>query len=266
MNVHQQLSRVIAVVCMLVSCAMFCYQARAQPAAPFSALEKAITTSFPLLNTQAYTGNDWCLEVETDPNENWWYFKYNGQLVPHQSLYAARIRLIYKGSSGVEGFASLFLGMDLMEPGGYINYSDYSRYVQTLNWSTAVLSTITFPSNSQCGTLADFLKVVFSNNLKSWTPLGDPLCDDLAGKCSGVTTATGQRVVERQTSALKPCDPDPSSGANACGTDIVDWNFNGRRHKIAGAIRFFVRLPDDPSGKAAYGYLTVGFGGNSGAG
>src|SRR5438309_3881153 len=75
---------------------------RAQTPAPppnYDKLEEAITRGF-FTTGPATAGNDWCFQIESDPNQNVWNFAVNspasgGKIVyyPHIIDYAARIRL-----------------------------------------------------------------------------------------------------------------------------------------------------------------------------
>src|SRR5665213_3411820 len=95
--------------------------------ASFVDLATAISKSFPLAGANAFAGRDWCLEVESDPNPDWWYLRFDNTLDAHQSQYGKRIRLTYTRTTKTRdgndkeeyGFASIFLGIDLLQSYDY---------------------------------------------------------------------------------------------------------------------------------------------------
>jgi hypothetical protein len=220
------------------------------------AVAEAITQNFSLTGATAYPAADWCVQVETDQAEQWWP-TYNG--TRHQSLYGSRIKLYYTNGSGVLGFASIFLAID------FLKHSYYSTLLSTSNSriplavaasgppplvlpsAPPTVERIVFPQSppSICPKLEDFLVILFKNNFYSWKP-------DQNGKVD---------------SWLPGCDP-----AHPDKCDYVTWDFAGRDHNISGTIRFpiliFITEKDaDPTNPhPVNGYLTVGYGGNGGAG
>jgi len=264
-----------------------CERALAQASTPpcdysenFCGLAKLITTSFPISGNIAYTDNGWCYQIETDPTENFWYFKYNGKVYGASSEYGKRIRLIFKDLNGnFSNFASIFLGVDLLKPGDYPKPADYSGILQSLltsiqiqnidqiqkGVSTKTSHTPTDPDNvifptvspgpnptNSCPKLNEVLPMTFpawSN--QSWSPAANPLCNEDASKTPHCQTfnVQGYDVPETQTSQ----------------TDIpLYWRFNNRTHTLSGAVRAIIQWTD-ATGKTVYGYLMIGYGGSGGA-
>jgi hypothetical protein len=222
--------------------------------ADVAAIADFISKSFPITGATASAGTDWCLEAEVDPHKNWWDFSYGGQIIPHSSEYGTRIRLTYKDKDGNFNFASLFLAIDTNKPDSY-NSSAYLAKKLRVQGSNST-TPINFP-NSPCSTLADFLTTAFENNITDWFPLvTDPTCDDSATP-NGCPTVSGWP--SKQTSQTDV-------------SNFLYWNFNGRVHKISGAVRLLINFctdtPDNCKNarQSNLGYLFIGFGGNGGAG
>jgi hypothetical protein len=210
-----------------------------------------IQRNFSLLDTTAQPAADWCIQVETDQAEQWWPLFYNDTdttLYTRQSLYGNRIRLFYrKNNDTAQGFAAIFIAIDLDK-----KYQQYALRItsdiQSSSTPAASRGTINFPSASKtiCPDFSTFLEVAFKKEFFSWLPSG------------------------AVTSWLPGCDPVKSDQCK-----FVTWNFNGHDHNVTGTIRVPINIyytKDDqfpPSGKPANptpGHLTIGFGGNGGAG
>jgi hypothetical protein len=214
-----------------------------------------IANDFPIDGAIASAGTDWRLETETDPNKNWWDFSYGGKIVPHSSEYGTRIRLAYTAQDGTNpDFASLFLAVDANKPDYY--YARPTFRPEEPKVEISMSSTpISFPT-SPCPKLEDFLNVVFERNITNWFPLvPDPTCDDsVPGKCPDVSGYPSKQT--SQTNIM----------------NFLYWNFNGKIHKIAGAVRLLINFctdtPDNCKNnrQSNLGYLFIGFGGNGGAG
>ena len=231
----------------------------------FAALEQAISTGF-FASGSASAGNDWCFQVAADPEENVWNFavKSNGKLLvyPHVIDYAVRIRFVFTdvdNNNNVQTYASILMGFDLMKTSPYdatilLERKEKTKEVREPS-PAPVVGTINIPNNttlySNCPSLGAMFPRMFYRYLTDWQSQGYPTCDDLNNGCPGVpyqqSDGTTTTYIDRQTSA-----------------DTIDkystWSFNGKTHKIPKAIRFFVLVNGKPA------YLTIGYGGNSGAG
>jgi hypothetical protein len=146
----------------------------------------------------------------------------------------------------VEGFASIFIAIDLKE-----TYQPY-----TLSLAPVIVKAppsfgkIDFPEDSKrssicTGGLATFLHLMFQGEFYSW-----------AADLSNAEIWNG-------------CDP----AKHVC--DTVVWNFDGRDHRISGTIRVPIDIyftdadanpPPGVKPTPHKGFLTIGFGGNGGAG
>jgi hypothetical protein len=228
------------------------------PPTGFPALEQAISTGF---YAPGSTGNDWCFQMESDPNENAWNFINKKKIYPHVIDYAARVRFIFTDSDGKPNFGSIFMGFDLLMTTPY----DLTIFLEKKNdkVSSATrdnLPVITIPNNtnnpaySNCVPMANLFPRMFYPYVMDWKSQGNPNCDDIAGTCTGVAYTSPddgktQYYIDRQTSTNDVSDT----------TSYATWSFNGRPHKIPRAIRFFVLVKGKPA------YFTVGYGGSGGA-
>jgi len=237
--------------------------------AALHAIADFITKDFPIDGMTASAGNDWCLEAETDPNNNWWTFaNYDGTIVSHSAQYTARIRLTYYDPSGNSppNVASLFLAIDTNQPDYYYG-SPTIIYPAPGNKHEVNIQTsstpITFPnSNTPCPKLEDFLNIIFERNITNWIPLvANPACKD---------------TPDPHTNQCVPVGANPSKQTSQTDSNnFLYWNFNGKVHKIIGAVRLLIDYCIDVpancsttggSRKSNNGYLFIGFGGNGGAG
>jgi hypothetical protein len=148
------------------------------------------------------------------------------------------------------GFASIFIAIDLDK-----KYQQYALRMTsniqsnpTAGTSATGRGTINFPSASKtiCPDFSTFLSIAFKKEFFSWLPSG------------------------AVTSWLPGCDPDYSDQCK-----FVTWNFGGLDHNVTGTIRVPINIfytKDDqfpPTGKPTNptpAHLTIGFGGNGGAG
>jgi len=236
-------------------------------AADVATLAAEILGSFPYpmpVNAKATGSTDWCYQVETDPTLNWWAFQptVNGnQMGFNATRDAARIKLIFQANAGGVGFASIFIALD--SPGGQLRpYQATSFHILSSaeNPPLPPAANIELPNGAQpaCMTLEQFLN--------AWLPPGvnvqdSPTCvvgqPTSAGGCGTTNVTIGSTVIAIPNKLVGTVD---WADANT----HFFWNFNGRAHEIAGAFRILLTVPT--VGGNIPVYLTVGYGGNSGAG
>jgi len=246
-----------------------------------------IETSFPLLDgtphnrssSPAYTSDQWCFQVESDPTTNWWCFNYRdaGKTSASSSDGGLRIRLVYEEPlqplERSKNFASLFLAIDSLKTGDY--GATRSRFHKL---QAPTFSEMTFPPPTYCPDLAGFLQVAFPTYLENWQLVDDPTCnEDDTGNNGCKYCPKGSHDPVHDCFIPKPGDPtpDPVLFWYTKQTSLTDadnnlyWRFNERTHTISGALRFLIWWPPGqnetwPTGW--YGFLWIGFGGNGGAG
>jgi hypothetical protein len=192
-----------------------------------------------------------------------------------------------KPSNSTKNFASLFMALDLRKEG------DYGQESRKPYIPKPPLSKIKFPSLSLCPDLTEFLQIVFPEYLQGWQLVDDPLCKE-GNTCyvcdvSNPSNPPSYPVSSSSSSYSPSCRKAPVDKENYSSKEISDtdaeyplyWRFKERTHTISGAMRFLFWLKPPPPSSVSnersdnpvspfqwygYGFLWIGYGGNSGAG
>ena len=158
-------------ICVLLAGAVIPNRAIAESAPPaqpasFADLADAIKKGFPLAGAEAVASKDWCVEIESDANSNWWYLRFNNSLDAHEAKYDKRIRMIYtkpttnkdkpKDAIDVE-YASIFLAMDFRQSYDYGSTQQF----QISSAKEGKLITLPHRPDGVCPDLSETLRNVY---------------------------------------------------------------------------------------------------------
>lgn len=213
--------------------------------------------------TTATAGNDWCFQIETDLSPNWWAFQptTDGQQVTFNQIQsAARIKLMFQNrdTGNTWGFASIFIALDATGTQPAYPTTEFRALHLSTNPPDPPPANIVLPSggNSKCMSFADFLAALLPQgiNFKDSPTCNVNNTDTGQGGCGTTNVAGPTGTIPIRNKLVGAVNANPN------GPKFY-WNFNGHTHAIAGAVRILV----DVSGAAPV-YLTIGYGGNSGAG
>jgi len=263
-----------------------------------------ILQSFPYLlqsNQQPATASpDWCYQVELDPSENWWEFQPttgDKQVHFYANRNAARIRLYYYGQSaltthpsGKLDFSSLFLALDsgpgnAVYPLTLLTTLTKEKYTllmeQKHGYKAAPWDPSQFPVNLPAGDppacmdwpvfldawLSQQIYQLSGGQTDQATPVDDPYCA-VTPDPNGTQPPCGTTPVQPVPIPNKLVAGAPRVVTDSPNVQFFSWNYNGRVHQIPYAVRILLQY-SYPSGQGTmtnYVYLTIGYGGNGGAG